>query len=488
MLSETGQPFRMTMAACLLVAALLSLAIGTIRVHSVVRDGEWAQTTGYEAGGLNLIYREANGIRPYGDLDKDATPGVFNGLFYTIYGGVARPLVDRPVAMVLALRLFSFVVMTIAAIAFGREAARVLDRGIGNRSRSALMGAVCAIAVCFGPFTGWWWLTARPDIVVFACETIALVTVRRALDEGRRGIPWAAPICVALAWGFKQNAVVVAAALLVFAPEPAWRFRVALAAACAAVFAALRIYEGPFYTQQLIWLAAARGQLGLKYVMPQVVTALQVGAPFLLVPILELPAAWKRSASGRLTAFLFVLSGVAATIQLARVGPSRNYFFTTYLAGALLLVDAFAARTIAPMWRRAAMTAAAVYVAVLPALYLARPNQLGRVTVTTLDVADARARVVVMRAAAAPRYVEDNLDALPWHSGQAVIETIDQAVYDSSVSAGVITISIADRARAFYYGSAFVNSAVWRETFERAGYVLVRTLPGDVAYYRRPTT
>ena len=126
--------------------------------------------------------------------------------------------------------------------------------------------------------------------------------------------------------------------------------------------------------------------------------------------------------------------------------------------------------------------------AVLPALYLARPNQLGRVTVTTLDVADARARVVVMRAAAAPRYVEDNLDALPWHSGQAVIETIDQAVYDSSVSAGVITISIADRARAFYYGSAFVNSAVWRETFERAGYVLVRTLPGDVAYYRRPTT
>lgn len=71
----------MGVAVCVFIAALLTLAIGAVRVRSVVRDGEWAQTTGYDAGALNLVHREAIGIRSYGDLTVDATPGIFNGLF-----------------------------------------------------------------------------------------------------------------------------------------------------------------------------------------------------------------------------------------------------------------------------------------------------------------------------------------------------------------------------------------------------------------------
>jgi hypothetical protein len=483
---ETDRWFRPAIAAALAVAAVLTIVLCAARARSVAGDTGWAQTTGYEAGTVNLVYRQANGIRPYGDLDADPTPGIFNALFYTVYGAVARPLRTDPVSMLRALRLFSLAIAVTASCILSLEIARVLRASGETATHARIAAGAVATTIVLGPFVGWWALTVRPDIAVLAAEAAALAAARRALDARRHTVAWAAVIAVAVAWGFKQNALSVWFALFALAPAPRWRNRAALVAALVALFAVFLAYEGRHYFTHAALMAVGGPKVGLQYLWSPLTLALVVGGPCLLLPFLELPAAWRRSAASRFTAVVFVLSLVVGCAQLLRAGASRNYLTTCFLAGGLLLVDGIRDSASWPRWRRFATAAGALYLAALPAAYLVAPDRAGRITIDAVDEASTRVRIAAMHEAPGPRYVEDNMDALPWHSGQAMIETIDGELYFGAVREGLITVTIEDRARRGHYGSAFLTSERWRAVFERAGYVKVTMLPGNVLYYRRP--
>src|SRR5262249_34135105 len=120
--------------------------------------------------------------------------------------------------------------------------------------------------------------------------------------------------------------------------------------------------------------------------------------------------------------------------------------------------------------------------------YVLVPNRIGRITlVTAAERAADEARANVIRAATAPRFVEENLAALPWHSGQAVVETIDDTVYWEALRRGIIHESGYDRIRRRQYASGFAVTREVQAAFEAAGYQRVTDAAlGSTAYYRLP--
>ena len=481
----TARHFRTAVATCLTMAAALALVICAVRLVSVIHDGDWAQTTGFEAAFINLVYRVAFGLTPYADVNVDPSPAMFNGLFYIVYGSVAAVFRSQPVRMLIVLRGFSLLITGVAATLIASETWRVLRARFGS-TRAALIGALAGVAVAFGPFVGWWYLTVRPDAAVFAMEIAALVMARRSLDTGLRRPYIVAVVCLAVAWGFKQNSVNLWLPLLLVTPAPRWPNRALLVAMLGVMAGALALWGGRFYLTHILLMAVGGQLYTLVYMTVNLRSAIVTGSACLLVPILELPAAFRRSPSSRLTALVFVVAILVSLPQLARIGPTRNYLLTAYIAGTLILVDAFAARDEWAPWRRWTMLAGAAHFALIPAVYLAFPNTQGRVTLSA-DRNAGLARTAVIRHAPGPRFVEDYVDAWPWHSGQMLIETIDLSVYEGSVSRGVVTTTIESRARRGFYGSAFVASDTLIDTFGRAGYVRAGTLPGGVVHFERPS-
>lgn len=469
--------------ALTIAAAVLAIVLLACRVNSVVQAGTWGQTSGFEAVSLNLVARTAIGLQPYGDLERDATPALFNGLFYLTYGTAARALspMRGPVA---PLRLLSLSVLAAATILLAVSIAGAFRRH-GAGGWSTVLGGAVAIVVLLGPFVGWWAVTVRPDAVVLALETCALLALRRsAAGHGPR---WflSASLCAIFAWGFKQNAVTTGAVLLSIALIERRPARAAgLALAWAALALLVKRWAGPYYFFHIVSMAAS-AQYSLANALLQAGLALRVAGPMLLLAVLAAPRALAAGGRGRPTALVFLVALAIGSAQLLRVGASTNYLFLAWTSGALLVIDE-AGRIFESRWRWL-LPLAAVHACVIGAAYLVAPDRVGRITLVSAaqrSAAVARSRVIT--EAAAPRFVQDNIDALPWHSGQTIIETVDDSVYWAALRRGLIHESVLDRIARRHYASGFAVTRGMREAFEAAGYErVISDGLGETTYYRR---
>ena len=467
---------------CILVAAVASAALAALRSASVLDAGTFGETSGYEDVSLTNVYRTAVGLGPYGDLNHNATPALFNGLFYLVYGGIGR-MIGIESGPVPALRFTSLLFISGAVLLFAHASATSLRRQ-GLPGWSGAVGLSIAVITLAGPMVGFWAMTVRPDAAALALETAALFSLRRAVAS-TAGAWWVAAIaCALLAFGFKQNAVSCIAAIVVLMAlqqRSLW---------CAGVFAAaaglmwlLRMWGGPHYFLHVLGMAAS-AEYDVSNIAAELVKPLAIGWVVLALPLLVVRRALAAGGPAQTTALVYLVSLSVALPQLARVGASRNYLFTAAMAGALVLVDS--ARHLLTS-RRLVCTMAAAYLSVLTLAYLAVPG-VGQITVPFLDARPAvREQLPVIRMAASPKFIEDAMTAVPFNSGDKDIEIIDDTVYWSAIRRGLITETVYDRIARRYYASAFVEAPEFKSAFEAAGYQKVGAMR-DVTYYRRPAS
>jgi hypothetical protein len=483
--------FPLSIASASATATLL-----VMRVLSVLRDSHIAQTTGGEAPGLYGIYRVWGGEPVYQSLSQNPSTMIYNFLFFWIYGGVSRLVTDRAellpaVTHVLTLAVSLSLVLAIFYY-FKRESSR--QRQTWDRRQTFVLISLLVVGV-LGPFTSWWCLTARPDLLAVGMELLAfLIFVSDDESHSVRSILLMTAAAF-VAWSCKQSSLFIYAGILCcLARERRWKMMGLSAGAfslsCLAVFA----IAGRAYLEHTV---VASGSL--PWFMSQVIAVSRHALPgaYVWLPAMALAIAFLRKRAGRSRidiVFLIVLAtttlgGLATS---GREGASRNYLLSSFIVG--LLWVARHGWMLAPGARRSPLaswslsaTFAIALVFTLPVIVF--PETVGRARLLTdAERAEAVERRAVIQSAAHPVFVQWAYFALPWNSNQHVTDVIDWDIYRRARSRNVI-VSVEDRIEAGFYASAVVDDARLIAVLDRAGYrrVSLPTTKTAAAYFVRPS-
>jgi hypothetical protein len=469
------------LAVCCAFAGANALVVSA-RLHSVVRYSRLMQTTGAEAAGLYGIYKVWRGHALYVSLREQPTTFLFNYLFYQGYGRLARRLVSDPNHLPLFAHLTTFAaasLLGLGMLAFFAHRLRSLSKDIDPALRAAVL--VLPFLSISGPFMGWWYVAARPDLIGAGFEVAALVALLSNLD---RGISWPRLVCSTLlfwiAWSFKQTFVLAFVGTLcgwVLTRQwkhLAWSLSV-FGVLCAVPFF---VYGHPYVEHTLEAPAVSPWLSGqFEFVLLDTLkTGFYIVVPTLLAVPFEAKAFWQTrrlSATGML-ALVFVMSLVGGAVAAGKDGSSRNYYLTSYLAATLYL---------GLWWLRCLELAdpsllnGTVAVALLSttlggglsASYVVFPNRFGRIALTTPEGFEQRQSVQrTIAASRKPAFVGDAFLALPWLADQYPSDVIDGTFYARGEAAGLV-VPIADRARTREYAEGFVDEDM-KQAFEDAGY------------------
>lgn len=475
----------------IIISALFNVIVLVVRIYSVTEEGRWGETTGMEWVALNIIYNVRKGLPCYHDINQNASVIVYNWGFYSIYGWVARVMNVSDNQFINLPRL-----LTLGCAVVGWAAMALwIRRRIAHWKESKIMQTVAAFAVStniwFGPFVGWWCLSARPDIPMAAAEVAGLSLARLAM-RGRNTLLY---ICTAalfaLAWSFKQNAIFVClGVLLTVLLLGEWRFLLAGGLTFASVLIVTFAVAGPFYMEHVIWLpiiferslvAIARG------VQSGFLTGFYVFVPVVFVAGM-LFLRGEREELGLIVPWC--ISGLGSILFISAEGSSRNYLLSFYFIGGMVIVEEagkFIKSEIRVRQGRVLMVALCILIAlegILAFSYLAYPNGFGRISVPVFTGSNPE-RFRLYLSEAKPIFIENAFDALPWNSGQTPSECIDTHFYLLLVRKGVLKETIEDRARRGYYAAAFVSSKSFVKAFKSGQYECVSVSADGVWQFRR---
>ena len=466
--------------ALLALHAVLCLTLLTSRAMSVMREGAWAETTGLEGVHVNLVLRSSVKISPYHDLDRDATPAIYNWAFYRTYGTVASFLDPYSPDTLALLRLF-----TLLGAVVGAGIITVVIRRHCNTPgpcAHATVPVLVAIGTVLSPFAGWWTLTVRPDVLAYTMEFAGWALADAGLRRGRRGWLLAAAICFAVAVAFKQNAVgfLVAVILVLLLTR-----RIRDAAVFILVpFVTLLVgwaTQGPYYLEHTVNAVRSTELSAASWLREAGTVALVVGGGVFACAAAMVPIARRAAIQGVPPIFPFATSAMLGLLQLARFGSSRNYLIGAYVAAGVLIVQAAGSQSRRPAWLVPVLAASIAFQCSIAASYLT-PWAPGRATVHGSPTGQI-ARPAAADDLAGPVFSDDFLHSLPWVSGHIGIEVFDGTVYPYLVANGLLSDTIEARIARRAYHSMFVRSPYFRRLAMNAGYSL-RELPGGVGWFR----
>jgi hypothetical protein len=464
--------------------ALLAMIIITVRVSSVVTHGAWAETTGFEGVGLNVIAYAQHHWPPYRDLGAHATTAIFNVGFYGTYAAAARAVDGDGFRVLLSLRLMTLGTVIAGALVLGAWMDRRVPSTVGEGARRIVAFSM-AIWTLLGSFTGWWAITARPDATAMVFETIGLIAaVEVARGHWRHGAV-AAAILFGCALAFKQTEIAAFATVLVAWLIGGQRRPVAVGTAVLVIVVGAGVLlGGPYYAANIIGAAAAAEYSianGLRETAVAAVTGFPVFAPAVLI---AMRGTTRRDPA--LPAYLmFFGCGAIGLVELTRLGANHNYLFPSYVAGIVIIVTHLSK---ADAWTPPAlrlMCATLAASVILMSLYLILPDTFGRITFGSVDVQSARAVRLAIERAPEPIFIENEFDAVPWHSGHPDTESVDWIIYRSAVRRGIIKRSIESRIAAREYASVF-STGIFRSTLKEAGYQPITAFPNGTLQYAQP--
>lgn len=477
----------LTFAGVALLVACCAFAganawVASARLHSVVSYSSLVQTTGAEAAGLYGIYKVWRGHPLYVSLREQPTTFLFNYLFYQGYGRLARRLVSDPNHLPLFAHMTTFAAasaLCLGMLAFFAHRLRILSKDIPPALRAVVL--ILPFLSISGPFMGWWYVAARPDVIGAGFEVAALVAL---LWNWERGISWPRLVCSTLlfwiAWSFKQTLVLAFVAtvcgwmLTRQWKHLAWSLGL-FGVLCVVPFA---VYGHP-YVEHTLQAPAVSPWLSAQFefvLLDTFKTGSYILVPALLAVPFEAKAFWqtRRLSADGLLAMVFVISLAGGAIAAGKDGSSRNYYLTSYLAATLYLglrwLGCLEFAAAGPLNRAVAVALlSATLGGGLSASYVVFPNRFGRIAQTTPEEFEQRQTVQrTIAASRKPAFVEDAFLALPWLAGQYPSDVIDGTFYARGEAAGLV-VPIADRVRSREYAEGFVVEGL-KQVFEQAGY------------------
>lgn len=479
------------LSTLIIFSAVLNLTVLFTRINSVVQDGRLGETSGMECIALNGIYNVRRGFPCYHDLNQNASMPVYNYGFYTFYGLTARLANVKDDQFITFVRLVTlgFAVGICAAMTFW------VQRTIPKWRNSGIMGVILAVSVsvsiCFGPFVGWWCLSARPDIPMAIGELVGLAIAAIALKRRNLFLFICSAGIFALAWSFKQNAVFVfSGVLLLTLLLRQWRLFLLGSLTFISFVALIFALAGPFYVQH-VFQALSVFSYSLTSVIREVQPAFLTGFYVFLPSIWVAGLLLLRGRNEWSFLLPWFLSGLGSVLSLAAEGSSRNYLFTFYFISAVGIfygISKILSGEISSQHKVKGLIGLIIVMVLgsgLTLFYLTFPNRFGRLTVPVFPGVNP-SQLHIYLSAPKPKFIENPFYALPWNSGQAPSECIFPPYYLLLVKRGFIQETIEDRARRRHYASAFVSNPNFIKAFKSSEYNLISLLPNGVLYFERP--
>lgn len=345
MIRVPNRPFFNTLVSrCVLGLALLCLVLVSIRIVGCVSLSEplHIKTSGGEEDALFSIWRFAHGQPVYPDHEAIPYPvSHFNWLFYASYGTIvgifihAFDLDDSWIPTIARMVTLSF---TMLGVATCYALQRIVFQATGARGQlTQLAWSVIAIA---GPLTGFWAITARPDVAATCFELLGLVVIVTYLKSATRRTPLLL-LAVALfyvAWSFKQsNVTIITGICLWLLWNRRWQDVFVLAGATWFLFAVTLLVGGEEFVFHVLQSQANQGFALSHGIL--ILTLALMKMPLLPVPVLALCRRryFLSDLYSRLLAATFFVSFIMACMACTKDGAADNYFFVPAALSALLV-------------------------------------------------------------------------------------------------------------------------------------------------------
>jgi hypothetical protein len=213
-----------------------------------------------------------------------------------------------------------------------------------NSADETLVAILTSCVAWFGPTTSWWVVTVRPDIAASALEVLALYVVMRDWDRLRIRSVAVAGVVFFAAWCFKQSALsLFLGTCVLIALHRRWTALLILAGTCGLSIALVLSTGSENYRENVL---AAPALAPWKWTTG-VGNAASIFLSWGFLLILALSHLWIRKVQvppGRelfvpIHCFSVILAVALAlsTIAGSRVGSSRNYYFSSWVAGMILV-------------------------------------------------------------------------------------------------------------------------------------------------------
>lgn len=329
--------------AGLLAATIFALVLAVLRIASATSFGNppLMLTSGLEEEALFGIWRVKGGEVPYLDVrDIPYAHSYFNWLFYYAFAGAVQVfqwvLGAGDSWIPLAAHLATLTAGVVGAVAFAISLRDADCRTRGGCWHVPLLAGALAF---FGPLTGFWVFTARPDVPALCLDICAFAAAIRYFDRGGNRHLWSAVAFALLAWSFKQPSIIVIGSLLAaLALAGQWRNALLACAAALAWFSLPFVAFGDAYVVNA-YIASTAGSYLADLGAHNLALAALKSPAILLAPVAILMALARErrlleQPALRFAAIAF-LSSVAFSVGTgAKEGASQNYYF---LPGCLAL-------------------------------------------------------------------------------------------------------------------------------------------------------
>ena len=322
----------------------LSAVIFFIRADSVIRVGELFTSTGTEEAPIYSVWKVVHHYPLYeSPLSGYFGLGLYNWLFYVLYGSFIRALGCDGSSLVLAGRLLTVMFALLGCVGYQRVLAYITPQltPAWTWTLSALLWADAGEA-------GWWQLSIRPDFAALAVATWALWICLKAYEQKRTTLILLSSLLFYTAWSFKQTTILMfAASCIVLLLWQRWiRGFFALAIPFAGLTALTFMLGGHNYTLNTVYAPSINA-----FVLSEGVRAIGnavLASPFIWISgaigaILLLSGQFriaKHDVSStfilRLVLVSYAITVLIDSVGICRQGSSRNTLFEAFLVSGLL--------------------------------------------------------------------------------------------------------------------------------------------------------
>jgi len=439
------------------LAAVLALAITALRLANVWQFGGLVTTTGGEESCIYSVWKLANGFPLYEDpRTAPFAITLYNFLFYWVYAACGLVFGSNGPELMLVGRLAS---LGIAAVGAAGQYFFVCSLWPGSATRRLKIAAWCvAILVWFGPLTGWWTLSFRPDLLALAAATWGCWSYSRYLSSGRAVFLVACGLLFFAGWAAKQSVVALAGGTFLHALGRSDRFRgiVWMILPFGFLAAASLVIGGADYRLNVVWGPSINDYAVQRTLRTALLSFAAVPFVWIIGPALTLAAL--RSSQCRLAQgaaltkrlpylILLCLASVAlALVTSAKEGSSQNQWLEGMLAMSSWGLYALGSLEPCKKFGIGLVNVSVVPTILLLALQAMFPGGLGGVfswTTLRISATEAASRVMaadVVQNAPQPLFTTDHVLSLPWHStgGRHPACVLDPVYYNKARQSGFL--------------------------------------------------